>query len=257
MHNRRWQSALLFLGLSLVVPSALLAAPPAAVEKAAAPVDKVAAPVDKVAAPVDKVAAPVGLKTAPVAQAAAPAGTTPAAKTATTLENLQAAFHGESNAQVKYLDFAKQANLEGYPKAAALFQALSDSEGIHAAKHAEVIKGMGHDPKARLESFRIGTTRENLETALKGESHEIETMYPEFIKQADADKNSKATMSFGGAKTIEAVHAKLLTEAIANLEGYKTPGDFYVCQVCGNVVAKLDFQYCPICKAPLSRFKKV
>ena len=175
----------------------------------------------------------------------------PTAKPARTIDNLQAAYDGESNAQAKYAAFAKQAEKEGYLKVAKLFTAVAMSEGLHAAKHANVIKAMGAIPKTTLSTPKVGTTQENLAAGLKGENAEIETMYPEFIKQAEAEKNSQASMSFLGAKNVEAVHAKLFSEALANLETWKAVGDFYVCQVCGNVVAQLDFQYCPICKAPV------
>lgn len=194
---------------------------------------------------------------AAVTSTAQTAVTPPALQVGTSLQNLTTAFNGESNAQAKYLAFAKKAQSEGYLKAAKLFRAAAMSEGIHAQHHANVIKSIGGTAKASLETTRVGSTRENLEAAFKGETYEIETMYPAFIQKAEAEKNLKAQHSFGGAKAIEAVHAKLFAAALSNLETWKTTGDFFVCRVCGNVVERLDFEYCAICKEPVSVFVKI
>jgi rubrerythrin len=178
-------------------------------------------------------------------------------KVGTTLENLMAAYNGESNAQAKYQAFALQADKEGYLKVGKLFRALAMSEGIHAAKHAKVIESMNNKPKATIETHKVGNTKENLAAALSAENHEVEAMYPAFIQKAEQDKNSAASRSFAGAKGIESIHVKLLSAATADLKSWKTAADFYVCKICGNTVAALDFQYCPICKAPLSEFVKV
>jgi rubrerythrin len=180
--------------------------------------------------------------------------TLPVAKSATTLENFMAAYNGESNAQAHYLEYAKKAKAEGYPRVGKLFIAIAASEGIHAAKHAKMIVALKGAPKVTLVKAKIGTTRENLEAALAGETAEIEKIYPEFIKQAELEKKTDAVRSFGGAKAIETIHTTWFKLALADLSKWKTQGEFYTCQVCGNVVDKLDFEYCPICKAPISEF---
>lgn len=90
----------------------------------------------------------------------------------TTLENMQAAFNGESNAHARYLAFAAQADKEEYGEVASLFRAAARAEEIHASNHAEVIKGMGATPIARIDAPDVKSTRENLEAAIKGESYE-------------------------------------------------------------------------------------
>jgi len=181
-----------------------------------------------------------------------------ATKAGTTLENLMTAYKVESNADARYQAFAKKAQEEGYLKVAALFKAAAKSEEIHAKNHAQVIKKMGGTPKVDIEAPKVGATKENLEVALKGESHERDSMYPAFIEQANKDKNKSAVRTFTFAMKVEANHAKLYTEAIGNLEAWKVGGVvFYDCGECGNTVEKIDFTRCPVCSEPKSRYFKV
>ena len=169
-------------------------------------------------------------------------------KAGTTLENLMAAYNGESNANARYLEFAKKADEEGYLKVAVLFRAAAKSEMIHAKNHARVIKQLKGTLKTKIEIPEVGSTKENLEAAIKGESYERDTMYPEFIEQAKKDNNQKAVRTLTLAKGAEANHAKLYSDALNNLEGWKAPGAvFYDCGVCGNTVEKVDFKKCPVC----------
>src|ERR1035437_8894108 len=125
--------------------------------------------------------------------AAVVAGTKTADKDSSrTLENLQAAFNGESNAHNKYLAFAKKAGEEGYGEVASLFRAAAKAEEIHASNHAAVIRKLGAEPKADIHAPEIKSTRENLAVAIAGETYERDTMYPEFIAEAKAVKNSDA-----------------------------------------------------------------
>lgn len=186
-----------------------------------------------------------------MAMAAQPA---PTAKTASTLENLMAAYNGECNAQANYLEFAKKAKAEGYLRVAKLFDAVATSEGVHAAHHAKLIAAHKGTPKATLVKAKIGTTQENLQAALAGETADIEKMYPGFIQQAELEKETATGRSFGGSKAIEAIHVNWYKQALADLPKWKANGEFYTCKICGNVVDKMDFEYCPICKAPISEF---
>ena len=106
-----------------------------------------------------------------------------AAAPTTTLDNLQAGFNGESNAHSRYLAFAEKAGQEGYGEVASLFRAAAKAEEVHAANHAAVIKKMGGTAQAKIETPVVKSTKENLEAAIKGESYERDTMYPEFLKQ--------------------------------------------------------------------------
>lgn len=166
----------------------------------------------------------------------------------TTLDNLQEAFNGESNANARYLAFAKKADEEGYGKAASLFRAAARAEQVHFERHAQIIKKMGGIPATRIETPVVKSTLENLQVAFDGETYESTKMYPKFFKKAKADKNEDAMDSFEDAEEAEAVHAGLYKKAMDNLKAWKgKSGKFYVCGFCGNVVEKMNFKECPIC----------
>lgn len=163
-----------------------------------------------------------------------------------TTDNVQAAFAGESQANRKYLFFAEQAEKEGLKQIARLFRAAADAETAHARNHLKVIGG-------------IKTTRENLAAAVGGEHHEFTSMYPAFIKEADAEGARKARESFDMANKVEEIHHRLFTEYLNRLEkGQSIPEkDIYVCQYCGNTVEGEPPEKCPICGAPKKTFKKI
>lgn len=176
-----------------------------------------------------------------------------------TLENLQAAFNGESNAHARYLAFATKADQEGYGEVASLFRAAAKAEEIHAGNHAVVIKKMGGTPNANIERPVVKSTKENLEAAIKGESYERDTMYPEFLKQARAEGNRDAIRTFNYAKNAEAEHAKLYTAALndlASLKGSKAK-DYYVCTICGYTTQRIDFAKCLSCFNSKDKYEKV
>lgn len=156
------------------------------------------------------------------------------------LEDLKAAFAGESQANRKYLAFAKKAEEEGHMQAARLFRAAAEAETIHAHAHLRAMDG-------------IGTTAENLEAAAAGEHYEHTEMYPDFIKDAEAEGNKRALISFGNATKAEAVHEELYREALASL-GIQDEYDYYLCPVCGYIERRSAPEKCPICGAPASKF---
>lgn len=172
-----------------------------------------------------------------------------------TLDNLQAAFNGESNAHARYLEFAKKADTEGYLQVAALFRAAARAEEIHANNHANVIKKLGGTPTSKIDKIDLKTTKENLQAAIEGETYERDKMYPEFVKEARASGKRDAVETFNMAKTAEAEHAKLYTEALNNLPKMKAKGvTYYVCTVCGYTTTKLDFNKCPSCFSPKEKY---
>ena len=181
------------------------------------------------------------------------------AGTAATVANLQTAFNGESNAHARYLAFAKKAEAEGYGEVASLFRAAARAEEIHANNHAAVIKKLGGKPEAKIEAPDVKTTRENLEAAIKGETYERDTMYPQFLKQAREVRNTDAIQTFNYAKTAEAEHAKLYTASLKNLDKSKgtKAKNFYVCGICGYTVEKIDFAKCPSCFSPKEKYETV
>lgn len=165
---------------------------------------------------------------------------------AKTNENLQVAFAGESQASRKYLYFAEKADKEGQPQIARLFRAASEAETVHARNHLNVMKG-------------IGTTVENLKSAISGEFHEMTEMYPEFIAQAKTEKNDKAEESFSDANKVEKIHHGLYHQALKDLEAAKKSPikPYYVCQHCGNTVEGEAPERCPVCGVTKNMFKKV
>ena len=158
-------------------------------------------------------------------------------------ENLKEAFAGESQANRKYLAFAKKADQEGFGQVAKLFRAASDAETVHAHNHLRQMGG-------------IKKTRENLEQALSGEVYEFQKMYPEMIAAAQAEGDKGAEMTFTYANEVEKIHAALYKKAIDTL-GRNAQTDYYVCQVCGNTVEGEAPDKCPICGAAKASFKKV
>ena len=176
----------------------------------------------------------------------------------TTLDNLQAAFNGESNAKARYEAFAAKADEEGYKSVASLFRAVAKSEGIHAVKHGEMIKKMNAEPKATIEKADVKSTKENLEASIKGETAEKDSMYPSFIKQAEVDKNAGAAMTFKGAMAAEVEHAKLYSLALKELNSWKDAGKvFLVCTVCGYTTMDQSLKICPVCSSPREKFEVV
>lgn len=176
-------------------------------------------------------------------------------KASKTLENLQTAFNGESNAKARYLAFAQKAESEGYGKVASLFRAAAHAEDIHATNHAQVIRKLGGAPVADVKPPEVKSTAENLQEAIKGESYERDTMYPDFLKQARQDANNDAVRTFNLAKEAEAEHAKLYSEASKNLAAWKTNAQpFYVCPSCGYTTGTLDFAKCPVDFTPKEKF---
>ncbi|MDY6909634.1 MAG: rubrerythrin family protein [Thermodesulfobacteriota bacterium] len=160
-----------------------------------------------------------------------------------TEENLKEAFAGESQANRKYLAFAQKAREEGFPGVAKLFEAAAAAETIHAHKHLRVLKG-------------IRSTRENLEEAVSGETHEFKSMYPKMIEEAQAEGHKQAEISFSYANEVEKVHAELYKEALKDLENFPIK-DWYICPICGYTVADEPPERCPVCGAKKEKFSKV
>jgi rubrerythrin len=163
-----------------------------------------------------------------------------------TTDDLSAAFAGESQANRKYLAFAKKADEEGHPQVARLFRAAAAAETVHAHNHLRTMGG-------------IGDTAENLKQAVEGEHHEFQSMYPAFIKDAEEEGNKQAKWTFDVANKVEQIHHGLYSEALKAVEdGGEIPGtDYYVCQVCGNTVEGAAPDKCPICGAAKGQFEKV
>jgi rubrerythrin len=174
-----------------------------------------------------------------------------------TLDNLNAAFQGESNAAHRYEAFAKKADAEGYAHAARLFRAAARAESIHKANHEQAILALGGKVKDfKLDEVKEGPTAENLQAAIKGETYEKDTMYPDFLKQAKADGAKEATRTLLYAQKAEAEHAKLYQDALDNL-AQKTDAPIYVCKVCGYTTTKLPDRNCVSCRESVSNYVRI
>jgi rubrerythrin len=158
-------------------------------------------------------------------------------------ENLAEAFAGESQANRKYLAFAKKADEEGYPMAAKLFRAAADAETVHAHNHLKVMGG-------------IKSTSDNLKAAVSGETFEFKDMYPKMIEEAQEENQGEARISFNYANKVEAIHADLYQKYLDNL-GNNADTPIFVCQVCGNTVEGTAPDKCSVCGNPREMFNEV
>ncbi len=164
---------------------------------------------------------------------------------ASTKDNLKTAFSGESQAYQKYVAFAKKAEQEGFPNIARLFRTTAEAERIHAEGQLKSLDG-------------VGSTAENLQTAIAGETYEYTEMYPPMLEQAEAE-NHKAKRIFGYAVKAEEVHARLYKLALEAVQRGEDLGvtEFYLCPVCGYIEFGSPPESCPICGAKASKFVKV
>lgn len=163
-----------------------------------------------------------------------------------TEENIKAAFAGESQANRKYLAFAKKADQEGFPQIARLFRAVAEAETIHAHSHLRTLKG-------------IKSTVENIKAAISGEHYEFTKMYPEFLEVAREEGNKAAERTFNYANEVEKIHHKLYENALEAVESGQDleKKDIYICPVCGYTHEGKPPEKCPVCGALKKVFKKI
>lgn len=159
-------------------------------------------------------------------------------------DGLREAFAGESQANRKYLAYAKKADEEGYPQIARLFRAAAAAETVHAHNH---LRALG----------AVGTTEQNLKDAVEGETHEFKNMYPAMIEDAKADGNTDAQRSFQYANEVEKVHAELYQGLLDNLGKEQKEFSYYVCPVCGFTAEEHAPDKCPICATPGEKFEEI
>ncbi|MEM2905484.1 MAG: rubrerythrin family protein [Candidatus Bathyarchaeia archaeon] len=163
-----------------------------------------------------------------------------------TEENLKAAFAGESQANWRYTFFAERAERDGLKQVAKLFRAAAMAEGLHAKRHLIMLKG-------------VKSTAENLQAAIEGESYESREMYPGFEKDAGAEGNKAAALSFEQTGKVEKVHEELFRAALKAVETDVKLEEkpYWVCGGCGNTVLGEPPERCPIYGASKSMFKRV
>lgn len=162
-----------------------------------------------------------------------------------TKDNLMASFAGESQANRKYLAFAKKAEKEGKTQVARLFRAIAEAETIHALKHLDT-------------AGKVASTNENIKAAIEGETYEFSQMYPGYIAEAKEEGNTSAVRSFELANEAEKVHAELYKKALQDLEAGNDmqAESFHLCPVCGYVAVNEAPERCPICNARGTSFQQ-
>jgi len=159
--------------------------------------------------------------------------------------NLKEAFAGESQANRKYLAFADKAEKEGFSQAARLFRAAAEAETVHAHNHLRALKA-------------ILSTKENLQAAVSGETHEFVNMYPDMIAEAEKEGNKEAKQSFVWANEVEKIHAGLYQKMLDDLEKAgcgDTP--YFVCPCCGFTAEGEAPGKCPVCGVFGTIFKMI
>jgi len=160
-----------------------------------------------------------------------------------THENLMAAYAGESQANHRYLAFAKKADQEGYSQIARLFRAAAAAEAVHAGNHMRAAEG-------------IKSTMENLKVALGGENYEVNIMYPPMLATAEEEDDKKAATSFHWALEVEKIHATLYSDALDNMES-KDTYEYTVCPSCGYTHKGPAPDKCPVCGAAGTKFETI
>ena len=138
----------------------------------------------------------------------------PELKGTKTHENLKAAFAGESQANRRYLYFAKVADVEGYPGIASNFRETAEGETGHAHGHLDYLKRVG-DPATDLP---IGDTSDNLKAAVAGETHEYTDMYPGMAKTARSEGLDEVANWFETLAKAEKSHAGRFQKLLDELE---------------------------------------
>ena len=162
-----------------------------------------------------------------------------------TMENLEKAFAGESQAHMRYLIFAEKAEEEGFPNVARLFRAIAYAEQVHASNHYSVL-GM------------VRNSAENLQVAIDGENYEVDEMYPSYSAVAKLQEERNAQRVMEWALQAEKIHAGMYQKAKQAVESGKDIrlGDIYICKVCGYTVEGEAPSRCPVCGATSEKFRK-
>ncbi|MGD0173833.1 MAG: rubrerythrin family protein [Anaerolineales bacterium] len=163
-----------------------------------------------------------------------------------TNSNLQNAFAGESQAHIRYRNFADRAKKDGFPNVGRLFEAAAASERVHAGNHLQALDG-------------ILETASNLAAATDGENFEIEEMYPAYIAIAEQQDEKKARQSMHRALQAEKVHRDLYQRAASEVSAGKDIGraDYYVCPICGFTMEGNPPDVCPVCGTKHELFLKI
>lgn len=176
-----------------------------------------------------------------------------------TKNNCASAFAGESQAYMRYQNYAIKAMDEGFLNVARLFDAISWAERIHASNHLramrdlrEVVVTVAGTP------FGIGDTSTNLQFGIDGETFEITEMYPTYLEVARLQGMTEVEQSFNWAYQAEQIHAKMYENAKIQVDSGKDIeiGTVQICGTCGHTLEGDAPDVCPICGSPKAMFKE-
>ena len=164
-----------------------------------------------------------------------------------TLQNLMAAFAGESQARNKYTYYASKAKKEGYEQIAELFTETANQEKEHAKIWFKLFHGMGD-------------TMDNLRDAAAGENDEWTDMYPRMAEEARQEGFDDIAALFDGVAAVEKVHEEKYRRLLQNIEDgivFSRDGDrVWQCRNCGHIhVGKEAPEVCPVCNHPRAYFE--
>lgn len=186
--------------------------------------------------------------------------TTP--ESAALVENLCAAFQGESDAHARYVIFAGIAEAEGWHGVAGLFRAMAAAEGIHCSNHGRILHQLGGETEYAAAPVEPRSTVQNLRTALAGELYEIDSTYPAFLENAREIRDVSVVRTLHWALEAEKTHARLVNEALTLVEfddrdAWVTMSrPFFVCPVCGYTSEVEDeLPMCSVCNCSWKRFE--
>lgn len=175
---------------------------------------------------------------------------------AMTQANLRSAFGGESQAHMRYRIWGDIAAKEGFPNVKRLFMATSDAEQVHATLHFKALKDCAGDfDVCSGGGFGIGSTAQNLQGAINGETHEVEEMYPAFLAVAEMQGEKEAMRAMKYAIDAEKVHAERFAQAKAMVEQGRDleAQGIYLCPVCGYIGFEKE-EKCPLCGCVSDKF---
>lgn len=162
-----------------------------------------------------------------------------------TRRNLYQAFVGEAKAHFRLLAYAEKAEEEGFPQIAALFRAVAEAERVHTIRNLKL-----------LGEVVVEDTETNLQASFQREEKASGVFYPQFIREAEAEGDKRAAISFSQARDVEEGHAALYKQALRHVISDTSPV-YYVCEVCGYVAEGEAPERCPVCNAPRKQFKQV
>ncbi|MFC1847885.1 rubrerythrin family protein [Chloroflexota bacterium] len=175
-----------------------------------------------------------------------------------TAANLRNAYGGESMAHMRYGVWGDKAEKDGFPNTARMFRAIASAETIHAGSHFRELRNEAGDFLcASMAAFGLGTTSQNLQGGINGETFEIKEMYPVYLESAKFQEEKGAERSFHYALSAEKTHAALFQKAkdAVDAGGDVELGPVHVCSVCGWTHAGELPETCPICGAKKDRFQ--